>query len=808
MLNDAWEFNPTFQEQMILAGDLAVGFEKVRIPHTTKNIPLHYCDEQDYQMLCAYRYTFKYEQSWKDKKIVLHFEAVAHEATVYINGEEVVKHSCGYTAFEADLTPHIKFGDNYVIVKVDSRENLNIPPFGQVIDYMTFGGIYRDVWMEIRDTEGIDDVFFYTKEVSKKDAKASVVLSFKGHFDREQVKIVAKIGDLRTINTIVKLKEPDINAELKFNLSNVKLWEIDDPYLYDVEVSVYDEPLTDDFADVTDNTRLIDTFVMRTGFRKTQWTKDGFYLNNTKVRIRGLNRHQSFPYVGYAMPESMQKYDADILKNELGVNAVRTSHYPQSHYFIDRCDELGLLVFTEIPGWQHIGDADWKQQAVNNVTEMIMQYRNHPSIILWGVRINESEDDDNLYIRTNEEAHNLDPSRATGGVRCIKNSHLFEDVYTYNDFVHDGVMPGIEKRSNVTKNSEKAYLVTEYNGHMFPTKAFDSEKMQLEHALRHARVLDAVAKEEGVAGSFGWCMFDYNTHKEFGSGDRICYHGVCDSFRNPKEAASVYAAYGKEDVLTISSSMNAGEYPAATIGDVYAFTNADSVRLYRNDEFVAEFKKEDSPFKYMETSPILIDDFIGDALIKRGMSEKQSALVKQMIKSYSKYGLNNMPIRDKVAAVKLIKEYHMTLEDGIAIFSEFYGGWGGQTPSYRFDAIKDGQVVKSVTREPFAKAKLETQVSHTKLTEKDSYDVALVRVKMTDQNGNILTFANEPLMVSAKGFVQIITPTKDTRDKTPIALSGGMTGIYVKTMGKAGKGTLTIESSMTDPVEIEFTVEA
>lgn len=80
--------------------------------------------------------------------------------------------------------------------------------------------------------------------------------------------------------------------------------------------------------------------------------QDGFYLNGKKVKLRGLNRHQSYPYVGYAMPESMQRMDADILKYELGVNAVRTSHYPQSHYFIDQCDRIGLLVFMEIPGWR------------------------------------------------------------------------------------------------------------------------------------------------------------------------------------------------------------------------------------------------------------------------------------------------------------------------------------------------------------------------------------------------------------------------------------------------------------------------
>lgn len=112
------------------------------------------------------------------------------------------------------------------------------------------------------------------------------------------------------------------------------------------------------------------------------------------------------------MPESMQRMDADILKYELGVNAVRTSHYPQSHYFIDQCDRIGLLVFMEIPGWQHIGDEAWKDQAVINVRDMVMQYRNHTSIILWGVRINESQDDDDFTAgRTRRRTNSIHPDR-------------------------------------------------------------------------------------------------------------------------------------------------------------------------------------------------------------------------------------------------------------------------------------------------------------------------------------------------------------------------------------------------------------
>lgn len=205
-----------------------------------------------------------------------------------------------------------------------------------------------------------------------------------------------------------------------------------------------------------------------------------------------------------------------------------------------------MLVFTEFPGWQHIGDKAWKDIAVSNVKEMITEYRNHPSIILWGVRINESVDDDEFYTRTNALAHKLDSTRQTGGVRCNKKMSLLEDVYTYNDFSHTGNNPGCEPKENVTPDMDKAYFVSEYNGHMFPTKPYDSEEHMRDHLIRHAAVLDSVASHRDIAGSFGWCMFDYNTHKDFGSGDRICYHGVMDMFRNEKPAAYIYAAQSEK----------------------------------------------------------------------------------------------------------------------------------------------------------------------------------------------------------------------------------------------------------------------
>ncbi|MDD6841730.1 MAG: glycoside hydrolase family 2 TIM barrel-domain containing protein, partial [Spirochaetales bacterium] len=147
---------------------------------------------------------------------------------------------------------------------------------------------------------------------------------------------------------------------------------------------------------------VIDENTTEFGFRTVETKGKDLYINGEKVFLKGLNRHQAWPYIGYAAPERMQRMDARILKEELGCDIVRTSHYPQSRHFISECDRLGLLVFTEIPGWQHIGDKEWKEKAIINTKEMVLQYRNHPSVIIWGVRINESQDDDEFYKKTNE----------------------------------------------------------------------------------------------------------------------------------------------------------------------------------------------------------------------------------------------------------------------------------------------------------------------------------------------------------------------------------------------------------------------
>ncbi len=794
-LNDGWEFTPAC-DRAFLTGEGSA--EAVRLPHTCKVTPFDYFDESIYQMVCGYRRRLHLSERG-GRRVFVCFGAAAHYAKVYLDGELIGEHKGGYTAFEFELDT-----DNpapLLAVELDTRESLNIPPFGKVIDYLTYGGLYREARLEFRENDYIRDLFAKPSVpetvgvTPDMDAAQIASLRFEGRIDCD-VELAGDADALRfTVceangNSVLQEITAAAAANGTLTVHGARLWDALSPALYDLT------------AELIKDGKVVDCISRRIGFRSAQFREDGFYLNGRKFKLRGLNRHQSWPCVGYAMPRSAQRLDADILKNELGCNAVRTSHYPQSRHFIDRCDELGLLVFTETPGWQNLGDDAWKDVGVEMVKEMVRQYRNHPSIILWGVRINESPDDHDFYIRTNEAARSLDPTRATGGVRCHKKSELLEDVYTYNDFIHDGVQPGCEPKKAVTSDSKKAYLISEYGGHMYSTKAFDDEEHRLEHMLRHARVLDAVASYEDIAGSFGWCMFDYNTHKEFGSGDRICYHGVCDMFRNKKFAAQLYAVQdSKEPILALSSSMDIGDHPAANRGRVYLLTNADSVRFYKNDSFIHEYTHADSEFPHLRYPPIEITDYIGGQIAQNeGFTPRQAKYTADILNESTRFGMNHLSAASKCKAAYLMLRHGMNFDAAYRLYGKYIGNWGDKSVVFRFEAYQNGKLVKELRVSPFAGRVLTAQVDHTELVEDGAYDVASVRVKMTDQNGNPLPYFFGVVHTEISGDgIELIA-------EDPVLLRAGMGGLYVRTTGKTGKATLTLSAEGCESVRIEFKV--
>lgn len=795
-LNDDWYFTGEFTNDL-LAPDMDMGkLQKVRVPHTVCETPYHYFDEKCYQMVSGYRRTIHVEDAWRKGHLILTFEGAAHEATVYINGQQAVKHYSGYTAFSVDIVPYLAAGSEQIVaVRLDSRETLNQPPFGKSIDYMTYGGIYRDVYLDVKNQYYITDIYAATPDALKdeKTLKADVTVN-------EYVEGLTIAARLDTWTEIPAEEDEDLQhwdfeeADVRFRTScltykvnGAELWDVEMPYLYVLSIDLKKDGV------------VVDTKKVRVGFREAVFEADGFWLNGRVLKLRGLNRHQSWPYVGYAMPKSPQQLDADLLKWELGANMVRTSHYPQSQHFIDRCDEVGILVFTEIPGWQHIGDTRWKKIAVRNVREMITQYRNHPSVILWGVRINESADDNAFYYKTNQVARELDVYRQTSGVRNFAGSYLYEDVYAYNDFSQEDDYAGCKLKSEVTSDEMKPYYISEYCGHMYPSKMWDEEQQRLSHALRHANVLNDIQENDDIAGGTGWCMFDYNTHKNFGSGDGVCYHGVMDMFRNPKLAAAVYKSQTEQElVCEVSSDMNIGACPAGKQGDVCVFTNADSIRLYRDTEFIKEFYPNEMSYGAMAHPPILIDDWIGGQMAeKEGLSENIADQLKMLFREMQENGML-LSVASRMKYTALLKLNALTEEDAMYLYKKYITDWKAAASGWHFIAVKDGQVVKEILKAPASQTMLRVMTDRQILVEENSYDVATVHIEAVDENGNHLYDYQEPLMLKTEGNIEIAGPSL-------ISMRGGYAGTYVRSMGHAGAGKLIV-SDVSGEAVIEFKV--
>lgn len=788
-INFDWKYTPNFKSEYISTNFDDSHFDTIQIPHTNIILPYNNFNENVYQFESCYRKQLFIDSVDKDQRVYIKFNAIMTYAKIYLNGNYVGEHYGGYTPFRLDLTDFAIFDDyNSLVVYVDSNEREDIPPFGFVIDYLTYGGIYREVSLEYRNKIHMKTVAVKPKNVLSEDPKIDIDI----YFFNEDV----KVKDLRCEFLLLKneeikyefIKELKLKAQLneKITMSevikNIDLWSLDNPNLYTLKVKLYA------------NGKVIDGHDIRFGFRDIKFKENGFYLNDEKIKIRGLNRHQSFPYVGYAMPKSAQYKDADILKNELGVNLVRLSHYPQSDHFLDRCDENGLLVFDEIPGWQHIGDEKWQAISIENVREMILKDINHPSVIIWGVRINESQDNDTFYKKTNTLARTLDDSRPTGGVRNFGTNSIIEDVYTYNDFVHTGKNQGLDKKKKITK-TKKPYLITEYNGHMFPTKKFDNESHRVDHALRHLNVLEDMEKHEDILGCIGWCMSDYNTHKDFGSGDKICYHGVMDMYRIPKYAAFAYQSQQNNiPVMHVASSLNIGEYHSSLQEDIFVFTNCDYVKLYKNDQYINTFYPNKEKYPNLPSPPVIIDDLIGDAIKENEkFSSKDAEIIKRLLITVNKHGMD-LSLVDTLKMARLFIKYKLNMKDAEDLYTKYFGGWGEKATNFYFEGYINDICVSKVNKSQTTDPVLLMTVDSNELVEDITYDTTRIIVKLQDQNGNDIVYANDVIEVEIDGPIQVIGPKS-------LALIGGSIGFWIKTDGESGTGKIKVISERFGQLE-------
>lgn len=583
--NTGWLYSPTDYTNAFLQNFDDSGFENVCIPHANTVLTKHKGGEESflkqiasYRFVSWYRRHFTLGEEYKGKVVRVEFEGVANVCDVYVNGEKVKEHKGAYTSFSCDVTDYIKLGeDNVIAVRCDSTKRSDVPPEGGNVDYCLFGGIVRNVNMIVTDEVYVKDVFV-TSEVSKERAvvKAEVTLSQDAEFRL----------------TLTDADGKDVaHGTDEVTIENPHLWSIDDPYLYTARV----EAIKDG--------EVRDTYLVKIGLRWFEFVNDGLKLNGEVVKIMGINRHEQWPWQGRAVPDKLQKRDADMIK-ETGFNAVRCSHYPQSPAFLDRCDEIGLIVFEEAPGWQHIGNEQWQELYKENIREMIVRDRNHPSIFSWGVRVNESNDSDKFYKETNELARSLDATRPTHGARrqdTYQSSTYYEDIYTAH---YTYPQNPVHTPFLVTEHSWDCWT----NGYGY---SWATDEEALAFTKDFADKVNYYYGNENCAGGFAWSMFDYNNEVNYTRTNHVFYSGMYDIFRLPKMAANLYisqkdpAKYGgniyianywdddskpltvKEVSGDIAQGNNLGG--GVVTGDKFSVTvmsNCETVELYVNGEKV------------------------------------------------------------------------------------------------------------------------------------------------------------------------------------------------------------------------------
>ena len=757
-LNHHWQFKLGFD-----ANDLK-GFqgEGVSIPHSNTILPKQYLDQNAYQFISSYQKHIHMKKE-ADKRYFLQFDGIMNQSKIYINETMIKEQVGGYTKTKIEITEHMPDDSFILTVVVNSKEDANHHPYGNVIDFLTYGGIYREVFLHMTEK----DTFDYVHINGNKDRLHIKAYPNSQSNKEHDLLFVIKEQD----NEVMRMTEKKYLTQ-HFNLENthsLKLWDIDNPNLYQLQIYI-DQVLS---------------YETTFGIREVHVSKDGFYLNGKKVFLRGLNRHQSFPYVGYAMPKSAQIEDADILKYELQVNMVRSSHYPPSKHFLNRCDEIGLLVFTELPGWQHIGDQQWKDHAVDFLESMTNHDYNHPSIVIVGTRINESNDDNVFYQKTQDVFKSIDTSRPSGGVRYIAKSNKLEDIYTVNDFTHRGNNKGLANKKHMT-HPNNPYLVTEFNGHMFPTKSFDDEKHRIDHAKRHFSVLNDAYKMKGLMGAIGWCMFDYHTHKEFGSNDHVCYHGVLDMNRNSKYAKSVYASQGEKPYMSVLNMMHIGDLANGELKEVVVATNCDYINVYKNDAFIGSYHRDKKIYPFLPYPPIVIKDLIGNQIHEneRFSNKDASRIKKALLKT-----LNNdlkMSLKTKLVLLYMLIKYKMPKEEAYALYTRYVGGWGEKAKVYRFEGIKDEKIVATTHKGFNDDYELLITSSKKELLIEQTYDVAKITVELKNKLEMRAFYSSDVIHIESNDAIELIGPSQ-------IALQGGIQSFWVKTV-KPGKAYVTISS--------------
>ncbi len=617
-LNQNWLFGGKFNPASLAPSFDDSTFTKITFPHCVTKLSWQDWKPEDWQDVWGYRRHFTVPTELKGMRIFLHFDGVMVGTTPTINGHTLPQHLGSYLPFSYEITDWLTEKENVLAVEVDSRWS-NVPPDGSPkgvnsVDYLEAGGIHRSVRLEAVPQVFVSDVF----------AKPVQVLDANRHIDVNCTIDTAMLPE-KPVQVLVEMKEGDrvvshaqqtlrlektgqTEVSLKLtNLGKVTLWDVDNPHLYNIVTTLLVEgkPMHDHRT--------------RIGLREARFELNGFFLNGRRLQLFGLNRHEVFPYVGFAMPDRVMRRDAEILRRDFNCNIVRCSHYPQRGAFLDACDELGLMVWEEVPGWQYLGNDSWKDLVVGNVKDMIIRDRNRPSVVIWGTRVNESANEVELYRKTKALAKSLDDSRPTsgsmtGGSRKNWEKDWHEDVFAYDDYHADP--DGTVGISDPTEGVP--YMLAEAVGQFnYPArKGFNcmyrrgaETGIQQLQAIHHAQAHSKSAANPRNCGVIAWCAFEYSSLVNHYHG--IKNPGVSDVFRIPKLGASFYLSQGDPKTApAIHPNFYWDFGPKSPKGpgkNAAVFSNCDRLELFIDNKPYATLHPDTANYPHLKHPPFFTD---------------------------------------------------------------------------------------------------------------------------------------------------------------------------------------------------------
>jgi beta-galactosidase len=538
----------------------------VDLPHCVVPLSWQGWDPLTWQRTWEYKRTFDAPAKlFPRQRVFLRFDGVLSGAAPKLNGTSLDENLGGFLPFEREITELLQ-EKNELVVNVDGHW-LNVPPSGSPdgplrVDYLLPAGIHRGVHLRVVPEVFLADVFAKPVDVLKTTRRLDIECTIDSRRQSSteiRVDAVLLYGDSVAARQSATARVAAGESKVEFvmtQLGKVKLWSPETPELYTVHIML------------SDNDGFFHEYKTRIGFREARFEVDGFFLNGQKRRIFGLNRHELFPYVGFAMPATVIRKDAETIRHELNCNTVRCSHYPQTEAFLDACDELGLMVWEEVPGWGYIGNDAWQQLLIRDARRMIARDRNHPSIIVWGVRANESPNNVPLYTKTQQIARELDDSRQTSGTMTrYSTENWLQDVFAFDDYHQeaDGSVGMKEPLSGVPFFFSEGVGQYQYmHGKSFKQyyrRAGDRGIFE-EQALFHAQGHDRAVRNPRCGGLIAWCAFDYAS---LCSGyNAVKCPGVVDTFRIPKLGATFYQSQvSPQERLVIEPSFYWDFSPAA-----------------------------------------------------------------------------------------------------------------------------------------------------------------------------------------------------------------------------------------------------